>query len=72
MEVEVAAIDTVTELLSNAWDEEEMAAAAVSMTGTMVKVTKPTLVVVKYVGALETTVMSGRYGLELDDLDALT
>lgn len=49
-----------------------MAAAVVSMTGTMVKVTKPTLVVVTCVGALDTTVMSGRYGLEFDDLDALT
>lgn len=49
-----------------------MAAAVVSITGTIVKVTKPTLVVVTLVGALGNTVMSGRYGLRLDDLDALT
>lgn len=42
------------------------------MTGTIVKVTTPTLVVVIGVVALDTTVMSGRYGLKLDDWDALT
>lgn len=50
-----------------------MAAAVVSKTGTMVKVTTPTLVVVvTCVCTFGTTVMSGRYGLKLDDLDALT
>lgn len=49
-----------------------MAAAVVSMTGTMVKVTTPTLVVVACVGTFGTTVMSGRYGLKLEDFDALT
>lgn len=72
MGIEVAARDTVTELWSNACDEDELAAAVVSMTGTMVKVTTPILVVVTYVGAFDTTVTSGRYGLELDVLYALT
>ena len=49
-----------------------MAAAVVSMTGTIVKVTTPTLVVVTCVGTFDNTVMSGRYGLKLDDLAVLT
>lgn len=49
-----------------------MAAAVVSMTGTIVRVTTPTLVVVTGEGIFDTTVISGRYGLKLDDLDALT